>query len=152
MTPKQQQILQMLVDGEDMYWDEGPLVYIGNMRTNTAMIYGMIRRMWIKQDPLSPSYWVISYKGRRALSDALKGKLGTEDNKPNSYFKRFRAETSVEEIRMLSRMLHKFYEKYASIQMDGKVCAECGYMHRVVRLPRIKPTGGSSSLVRWDWD
>ena len=72
MTPRQREILQMLVDGEDIYWDGGRLVYIGLERTSVEMVYRLIRRMWIKQDgqSLNSPYWMITETGRQALKEA----------------------------------------------------------------------------------
>lgn len=72
MTPRQRELLQMLVDEEDIYWDGGPIAYVGLTRTNAAMMYRLLRRMWIKQDEQSHDspYWTISCTGREALSNA----------------------------------------------------------------------------------
>lgn len=85
MTPRQREILQMLVDGENIYWDGGRDAYIGNSRTSVAMIWRLVRRMWIKQEGqiAYASYWTISQTGREALNDSeanrrryLEGQLG----------------------------------------------------------------------------
>ena len=69
MTPRQREILQMLVDEEDIFWDGGREVWIGIERTNVAMIYRLLNRMWIKQDSqsLNSPYWMITHRGREAL-------------------------------------------------------------------------------------
>ena len=71
MTPRQREILQMLVDGESLYWDGGLVAYIGNERTSIEMIYRLIRRAWIKQEGQSykSPYWDITERGRDALAD-----------------------------------------------------------------------------------
>lgn len=70
MTPRQREILQMLVDGENILWDGGRVAYAGITRTSVAMIYRLIRRMWIREDSISTDYWEITETGRQALKAA----------------------------------------------------------------------------------
>ncbi len=70
MTPRQREILQMLVDGENILWDGGRVAYAGLTRTSVAMIYRLIRRMWIREDSISTDYWEITETGRQALKEA----------------------------------------------------------------------------------
>ena len=69
MTPREREILQMLVDGEDIYWDGSQDAYAGHEKTSVEMIYRLIRRIWIRQDNLSDSYWTITERGREALQE-----------------------------------------------------------------------------------
>lgn len=66
MTPRQREILQMLVDGDNILWDGGCVAYAGSTRTSVAMIYRLIRRMWIREDEDS-DYWIITERGQEAL-------------------------------------------------------------------------------------
>lgn len=69
-TPRELEILQMLADGEDLYWDGGREAWAGTQRTSVEMVYRLIRKMWIKQDGQSAeeSYWLITERGRLAIA------------------------------------------------------------------------------------
>ena len=67
MTPRQREILQMLVDGENILWDGGRVAYAGITRTSVAMVYRLIRRMWIREDEEGSNYWIITERGKDAL-------------------------------------------------------------------------------------
>lgn len=69
MTPREREILQMLVDGENIFWDGGQIAYAGLTRTSVEMIYRLIRNMWIREDSISDGYWSITERGREALND-----------------------------------------------------------------------------------
>jgi len=43
------QLLEMMRDGEELVW-AGREVWVGLERTNTAMVYRLLRLMWISQD------------------------------------------------------------------------------------------------------
>lgn len=70
MTPRQLEILQMLEDGDNILWDGGRVAHAGLTRTNIAMIYRLIRRMWIREDEEGSNYWIITERGRQALKEA----------------------------------------------------------------------------------
>jgi hypothetical protein len=58
----------------------------------------------------------------------------------SDYFKDLQ-DVSVDEILAKSIALCRFHEKYTSRPRDGRDCWECGYMHRLVKFPDVKPTG-----------
>lgn len=53
MTPREREILQMLVDGETILWDGGRVAYAGLTRTSVALIY----RFLLEVD-MSEEKWV----------------------------------------------------------------------------------------------
>ena len=49
LTKRARQLLQLMADGEELVWS-GRDVWVGLDRTNTAMVYRFMRRMWISLD------------------------------------------------------------------------------------------------------